>query len=252
MHNSPSNNWENQSQNLPRHLAVIMDGNGRWAERHGKARSQGHSKGVENVRDCVSMVADAGIDYLTLFAFSSENWQRPKTEVNFLMSLLKRYIKSDLADLHNKGVRVRVIGRREGLTPSLRELIDHAETLTLDNQKLHLQIAFNYGGREEIMDAAQRIAKRVAAGTLDPALINEDVLSSEMLTAGLPDPDLIIRTSGEIRVSNFLLWQAAYSEFYFTDVLWPDFGREDFNEALKVYASRSRRFGGVDAKLAQE
>lgn len=252
MQDRPSETWENQSQNLPCHLAIIMDGNGRWAELQGKTRSQGHAKGVDNVRNCVSMVADAGIDYLTLFAFSSENWQRPKTEVNFLMSLLKRYIKSDLADLHSKGVRVRIIGRRDGLSPSLRELIDHAETLTSDNQKLHLQIAFNYGGREEIIDAAQRIAKRAAAGTLDPALINEDVLNSEMLTAGLPDPDLIIRTSGEQRISNFLLWQAAYSEFYFSGVLWPDFAYEHFVEALKVYASRSRRFGGVDVKQAQE
>jgi len=193
------------------------------------------------VKDC----SDLGVHHLTVFSFSTENWGRPRDEVSFLMSLLERYIESDLADLHSEGVRVRVIGRRDGLSDKICRLIDRAESLTANNNRLFLQIAFNYGGREELADAAARLARRAANGTLDPESINGDVFSAELLTAGMPNPDLIIRTSGESRLSNFMLWQGAYSELYFTDVLWPDFTREHMQAAIDHYAERERRFGLV-------
>ncbi|MCH1567870.1 MAG: polyprenyl diphosphate synthase, partial [Alphaproteobacteria bacterium] len=190
---------------------------------------------------------DLGVHHLTVFSFSTENWGRPRNEVNFLMSLLERYIESDLADLHAEGVRVRVIGRRDGLSDKICRLIDRAERLTAENNRLYLQIAFNYGGREELADAASRLARRAANGTLDAESINSDVLAAELLTAGMPNPDLVIRTSGESRLSNFMLWQSAYAELYFIDVLWPDFTRDDLVAAIDHYTSRERRFGLVSA-----
>ena len=232
------------------HLAIVMDGNGRWAEARGLPRREGHRQGVETLRKLVREMTGSGIKYLTVFSFSTQNWGRPQTEVDFLMTLLQRYIESDLAELHSQGVRIRVLGRRHDLTDKLIGLIDRTEALTAENTKLHLQIAFNYGAREELADAASRLAKRAAAGTLDATAITPEILDSEMLTAGMPDPDLIIRASGEYRLSNFLLWQSAYAEFYFTDVLWPDFDIDELQCALDFYASRERRFGLTGAQIA--
>ena len=241
---------ENVQTDTPKHLAIVMDGNGRWATSRGRGRREGHKQGVETLRNMVREIGERGVKYLTVFSFSTQNWGRPQTEVDFLMTLLQRYIESDLADLHAEGVRIRVLGRRHDLNDKLIGLIDRAEELTAGNSKLYLQIAFNYGAREELADAASRLARRAAAGTLDPMSITPEVLDSEMLTAGLPDPDLIIRTSGEYRLSNFLLWQSAYSEFYFTDVLWPDFDTEELDRALETYAGRQRRFGLTGAQVA--
>jgi undecaprenyl diphosphate synthase len=238
---------DDDTSRLPNHIALIMDGNGRWAQARGQERGEGHRAGVEALRRIVKESSDLGVHHLTVFSFSTENWGRPRTEVSFLISLLERYIESDLADLHSEGVRVRVIGRREGLSKKICSLIDRAESLTANNNRLFLQIAFNYGGREELADAASRLARRAANGTLDPELINADVLAGELLTAGMPNPDLIIRTSGESRLSNFMLWQSAYAELYFTDVLWPDFSRADLEAAIAFYADRDRRFGLVSA-----
>jgi undecaprenyl diphosphate synthase len=238
---------DDDTSRLPNHIALIMDGNGRWAQARGQERGEGHRAGVEALRRIVKESSDLGVHHLTVFSFSTENWGRPRTEVSFLISLLERYIESDLADLQSEGVRVRVIGRREGLSKKICSLIDRAESLTANNNRLFLQIAFNYGGREELADAASRLARRAANGTLDPELINADVLAGELLTAGMPNPDLIIRTSGESRLSNFMLWQSAYAELYFTDVLWPDFSRADLEAAIAFYADRDRRFGLVSA-----
>lgn len=238
---------DDDTSRLPNHIALIMDGNGRWAQARGLERREGHRAGAESLRRIVEESSDLGVHHLTVFSFSTENWGRPRTEVSFLMSLLERYIESDLADLHSEGVRVRVIGRREGLSKKICSLIDRAESLTANNNRLFLQIAFNYGGREELADAASRLARRATNGTLDPESINADVLAAELLTAGMPNPDLIIRTSGESRLSNFMLWQSAYAELYFTDVLWPDFSRADLEAAIAFYADRDRRFGLVSA-----
>ena len=236
---------------LPQHIAIIMDGNGRWAEQRGMARHEGHRKGVEVLREIVREAGNLGLAYLTVFSFSTQNWGRPKPEIDFLMGLFERYIESDLVELHTNGVRVRMIGRRDGLSPKICKLIDRAETLTADNKSMILQIAFNYGGREELADAASRLARRAAQGTLDPASITPEVLDAEMLTAGMPDPDLIIRTSGEYRLSNFLLWQSAYAEFYFTDVLWPDFDKATLQAAIDFYEQRERRFGLVGSQISE-
>jgi undecaprenyl diphosphate synthase len=242
---------EADPQNIPAHVAIVMDGNGRWAQQRGLSRQEGHRKGVEALRQIVRDAGAEGIGHLTVFSFSTQNWGRPKLEVNFLMSLLQRYIESDLAELHSEGVRVRILGRRTGLSDKICQLIDRAETLTADNTNMYLQIAFNYGAREEIADAASRLARRAAAGTLDAAAITPEILDAEMLTGGMPDPDLIIRTSGEYRLSNFLLWQSAYTEFYFTDTLWPDFDREALKSAIDFYAKRDRRFGLLSAQASE-
>jgi len=242
---------EADPQNIPAHVAIVMDGNGRWAQQRGLSRQEGHRKGVEALRQIVRDAGAEGIGHLTVFSFSTQNWGRPKLEVNFLMSLLQRYIESDLAELHSEGLRVRILGRRTGLSDKICQLIDRAETLTADNTNMYLQIAFNYGAREEIADAASRLARRAAAGTLDAAAITPEILDAEMLTGGMPDPDLIIRTSGEYRLSNFLLWQSAYTEFYFTDTLWPDFDREALKSAIDFYAKRDRRFGLLSAPASE-
>ncbi len=232
------------------HLAIVMDGTGRWAQQRNLPRREGHAVGVETVRRAVRFIADAGIECLTLFSFSTENWQRPSGEVKFLMRLLKHYIEADLAELHDNNVRVKIIGKRQGLDAQLVKLIEHAEHVTAENTRMRLQIAFNYGSREEIAAAAARLAQRVAQGEIDAAGITPELVEAELSTHGLPDPDLIIRTSGENRLSNFLLWQSAYSEFYFTDVLWPDFDAATLHAALQAYHQRERRFGRIEASLS--
>jgi undecaprenyl diphosphate synthase len=232
---------------VPRHVAIIMDGNGRWAAARGLGRTEGHRRGVQTVRDIVRHAGQRGVDYLTLFSFSSENWRRPAEEVNDLLMLMRLFIRRDLGELHRAGVRVRIIGERGNLPADILELIDEAEGLTARNKRLTLVVAFNYGARNELVRAARRIAEDVKAGRLDPAAVDDQAIASRLDTADIPDPELIIRTSGEQRLSNFLLWQVAYSEFVFSPTLWPDFAAADFDEALKVFQSRERRFGGVPA-----
>jgi undecaprenyl diphosphate synthase len=221
-----------------------MDGNGRWANRRGLPRSVGHRKGVEAVRRTVRAAIELGIPYLTLYSFSSENWSRPADEVDDLMGLMKRFIRRDLAELHQAGVRIRVIGERANVDPELMTLIDEACELTRNNTALTLVIAFNYGARGEIAKAARRLAEEVAAGRLAPEAITVEALNGALDTADIPDPDLLVRTSGEMRLSNFLLWQLAYTELVFLDACWPEFGRELLEEAIARFHARDRRFGG--------
>ncbi len=235
---------------VPRHVAIIMDGNGRWANERGLPRTVGHTKGVEAVRRAVKAAGEAGVEFLTLFAFSSENWSRPAAEVSDLMGLLRRFIRRDLAELHKANVRIRVIGDRQTLKSDILPLLLEAEETTRANTGLTLIIAFNYGSRDEIVRATARIAADVAAGRLSVDAITPELMSAYLDTAGIPDPDLIIRTSGEERLSNFLMWQAAYAEFIFLQDYWPDFTSDSFADALKIYAQRERRFGGVMAKTA--
>jgi undecaprenyl diphosphate synthase len=230
---------------VPRHVAIIMDGNGRWAASRGLPRGEGHRRGVEALRRTVQAAADLGIGFLTIFSFSAENWSRPAAEIRELMGLLRRFIRHDLADLHRKGVRVRVIGERESLDAEIRRLLDEAEELTKNNEKLVLVVAFNYGARQEIARAARRMAAAVAAGDLAVSAVTVDKLASYLDAPDLPDPDLIIRTSGEQRLSNFLLWQAAYSELVFVPTYWPDFDRAALESAITEYHRRERRFGGL-------
>jgi undecaprenyl diphosphate synthase len=222
-----------------------MDGNGRWAHAHGLPRGEGHRRGVEALRGAVRYAVRRGIRYLTLFSFSSENWSRPEDEIQGLFNLVRIFIRNDLAELNRNGVKVRVIGARNAIPEDIRGLIDETERVTGGNRGLQLVVAFNYGARDEIVRAAQRLAERVARGELSPSDIDQETFESALDTAGIPDPDLIIRTSGEQRVSNFLLWQAAYAEFIFLPVLWPEFGDDDFALALDEYAARERRYGGV-------
>ena len=233
---------------LPNHIAIIMDGNGRWAAERGLPRSDGHRHGVESVRRTVRAVIDLKIPYLTLFTFSSENWSRPREEIRDLMGLLKRFIRQDLADLHKHGVRIRVIGERGGVEGEVIKLIEEAVALTSSNDGLQLTVAFNYGSRNEIARAAKRLAEQVRKGDLAVADITEERLGRNLDTAGLPDPDLLIRTSGEVRLSNFLLWQCAYAELVFLDTYWPDFNRETLEAAIAEFQSRERRFGGLQAR----
>jgi undecaprenyl diphosphate synthase len=224
-----------------------MDGNGRWAAARGQPRREGHPRGVEALRKAVRAAGELGIKVFTIYSFSAENWTRPAEEISDLMALLKRFVRNDLAELHASGVRVRVIGEREGLEPEVLALIKEAEQLTRDNDKLTLVVAFNYGGRQEIAAAARRIAAEAAAGRLDPAAIDVALFERYLETAGLPDPDLIIRTSGELRISNFLLWQGAYAEFVFLPIYWPDFDRAALENAIEEFRRRERRFGGLKA-----
>ncbi len=231
----------------PEHIAIIMDGNGRWAKARGLPRAAGHRAGVEALRQTVRNADDLGIRWITVYAFSSENWSRPKSEVSDLMGLLKLFIRRDLAELHQNGVKVRVIGERQSLQPEIAALLEEAELLTRDNRALNLVIAFNYGSRDEIARAATRIAEAAVAGQLDPRDITPESFGTFLDTADIPDPDLIIRTGGEIRLSNFLLWQAAYAELVFLSCYWPDFGKAHLVEAIQTFAARERRFGGVPA-----
>ena len=234
----------------PAHVAIIMDGNGRWAQSRGLPRFEGHRRGVEAVRRTVRAAIEAGVSYLTIYSFSTENWSRPQEEVAILMGLLRRFIRNDLADLHANDVRVRVIGSREQVAPDICALLAEAEELTRGNRGLTLVVAFNYGGRQEIVGAARRIAQLAAAGKLDPSSIDARTISEALETSDIPDPDLIIRTSGEQRLSNFLLWQAAYAEFVFLPLHWPDFDKAAFDAALEQFAQRERRFGGAAAPPA--
>ncbi|MEQ8444706.1 MAG: isoprenyl transferase [Pelagibacterium sp.] len=230
---------------IPRHIGVIMDGNGRWAKQRGLGRSEGHKAGVEAVRRTVALAIDYGVQCLTLFSFSAENWRRPPDEVRFIFGLLRRFVASDLEKLHAQNVRIRIIGDRESLERGLRGIIDDVENRTAGNTGLDLIIAFNYGAKSEIVTATRAIARKVAAGELKPEEIDEATITRHLDTAGLPDPDLILRTSGEMRLSNFLLWQSAYAELVFVDENWPDFDESVFVRALKSYTERDRRFGGI-------
>ena len=232
-------------QAVPRHVAIIMDGNGRWAKARGLPRTLGHTKGVDAVRRTVRAAIELGIDYLTIYSFSSENWSRPADEIDDLMGLIKRFIRRDLAELHRNGVAIRVIGERGNLEPEMLGMIEEAERLTANNTALTLVVAFNYGARAEITSAAKRLACKVASGELLPTDITEESLAACLETHGIPDPELLIRTSGELRLSNFLLWQAAYTEFVFVESFWPDFGRKLLEEAIDIYHARDRRFGGL-------
>ena len=227
---------------FPLHVAIIMDGNGRWAQARHRPRVFGHQAGVKTVRRIVEDAADLGIKYLTLYSFSTENWTRPKAEIAALFSLLRKYVEDDLETLNRNNVRIRILGSREGLKPDLLELIDRVETTTRGNSEFYLNIAFNYGGRDEILRAA---AKAAADGN-DLSSMKEAELTPYLDTADIPEPDLVIRTSGEKRISNFLLWQAAYSEFVFTDVLWPDFTKADLQAAISDFQNRERRFGNLN------
>jgi undecaprenyl diphosphate synthase len=230
-------------ENIPQHVAIIMDGNGRWARRRGLPRLAGHRAGTENLRRIIEGCVEFGIRYLTIYAFSTENWERPEDEVKGLMLIIEEVIDRELAELHRNGVQLRHVGRIEGLSPLLREKVRKAMELTRDNRRLTLNIAFNYGGRDELVCAVRRIIR----DGIPPDDVDEKLIDSYLFTAGIPDPDLVIRTSGEQRVSNFLIWQSAYSEWYFPEVFWPDFDKEELRKALWEYSSRDRRFGGIHA-----
>jgi len=227
------------------HVAIIMDGNGRWAAARNQPRTMGHRAGMEAVRRTIKAARELSVTHLTLYSFSSENWRRPITEINELMRLLRYYLRSELANLHKEGIRVRVIGERKKLPADIIDLINHSEELTQDNKELTLTLALSYGGRQEITLAARGLAKAVERGQLQADAIDEHVMQSFLFTGGMPDPDLVIRTSGEKRISNFLLWQSAYAEFIFLDVLWPDFEATHLSEAVAEFKRRDRRFGAT-------
>ena len=233
---------------VPRHVAIIMDGNGRWAAARGLPRAEGHRRGVEALRRTIRAAGEIGIRIVTIFSFSAENWSRPASEVGELMGLLRRFVRNDLAELHKSNVRVRVIGERTGLEPDIGRLLVEAEELTKNNDGLILVVAFNYGARQEIVRAAQRVAQAVKQGELGLSDIDMDLLGRFLDAPDIPDPDLIIRTSGEQRLSNFLLWQAAYSELVFVPTYWPDFDRATLESAIREYQQRERRFGGLVAQ----
>jgi undecaprenyl diphosphate synthase len=231
---------------LPSHVAIVMDGNGRWAQRRGLRRTEGHAAGEEALFDTVDGALDIGLKWLTVFAFSTENWRRPLDEVRFLMSFNERLLLTRRDDLNQRGVRVRFIGRRHGRVPGrVRRHIDDTEELTRQNKRMTLTFAFNYGGRAELVDAARAIAERIAAGTLSPDKVDERTLARHMYAPDMPDPDLLVRTSGEFRLSNFMLWEMAYAELVFTDVLWTDFRQANLFEAIAEYQRRNRRFGAI-------
>jgi undecaprenyl diphosphate synthase len=248
MSQTPLPSMLSTSMSAPRHVAIIMDGNGRCAQARGLPRGEGHRRGVEALRRTVRAAGEVGIDFLTIFSFSAENWSRPKSEVRDLMVLLRRFIRNDLADLHRNNVRVVVIGERDELAGDIRSLLDEAEVLTKTNTGLTVIVAFNYGSRQEIARAARALAVEVRDGRLDPDAITAERIGAQLDTAALPDPDLIIRTSGEQRLSNFLLWQAAYSELVFVPIYWPDFDRAALEAAIDEYHRRERRFGGLVAR----
>lgn len=238
------------SDNFPKHIAIIMDGNGRWAKARHKPRIFGHKEGVKTVRRIVEDASEMGVKCLTLYSFSTENWSRPKAEVAALFGLLKLYIKDDLQTLYNRGVRIRILGSRNGLSQDILALLDNAEETTKANTEFSLNIAFNYGGRDEIIRAARAFAKDVKNGTHSIESLDENGFEAYLDTTGLPSPDLVVRTSGEHRISNFLIWQAAYAEFVFSDVLWPDYKAQDLQDAIHIFQNRDRRFGGVEGVQA--
>ncbi|MCR5584386.1 MAG: isoprenyl transferase [Lachnospiraceae bacterium] len=230
---------------VPRHIAIILDGNGRWAKKRGLPRTAGHKAGAKAVEKICEEAYNAGVEYLTLYAFSTENWSRPADEVNMIMNLLRDYLSDSLNNAKKNNMKIRVIGDRSGLSKDIVDKIIETEEASKNYTGLKLQIAINYGGQDEIVRAAKKISEKVKEGELDPSDITKDLFENYLDTAGIPAPDLLIRTSGEQRLSNFLLWQLAYAEFYFTDVLLPDFGKKDLAEAIKCYSQRDRRYGGV-------
>jgi undecaprenyl diphosphate synthase len=234
----------------PAHVAIIMDGNGRWAQGRGLPRTAGHKAGIDALRRAVTAADEFGIRYLTIYSFSTENWSRPAMEVRFLLELLKRFIRQDVADLHTKNIRIRIIGSREELDSNIRSMLSDAETLTAQNTGLTLVVAFNYGSKQEILRAAQRLATQVAEGKMSVSDITLTTIQQNLDTHDIPDPDLLIRTGGEVRVSNFLLWQLAYAELVFLPDYWPDFDREIFAKALTEFHGRERRFGGLKVQSA--
>lgn len=238
--------------NIPEHIAVIMDGNGRWAQKQGHERLYGHNYGVESVREVLKGAKELKVKYLTLYAFSTENWSRPKEEVDGLMDLLVRTIAGEVDELNRKGIRLMTIGDTEGLPEGCRNELKKAIDITSHNTETSLILALNYSARWEILSATKKIAKKIIDGEIELSLIDDKMFSNELTTSGIPDPELLIRTSGEHRISNFLLWQIAYSEFYFTDVLWPDFKKEDLFKAVIDYQSRERRFGLVSEQITKE
>ena len=233
---------------LPRHVAIIMDGNGRWAKKRHLPREAGHYAGMGAVRETVRAACDLGLQNLTLFAFSSENWKRPKTEVGALMGLFRAYFRSDMNELVERNVRMRIIGHRGRVASDIQQMILDSESRTAANNGMNLTFAFDYGGKEEIAAAARELARAAAEGRLDPETITPELFASRLFTSVLPDPDLVVRTSGERRLSNFLLWQSAYAELLFVDTLWPDFGRDDLAAALEHFARRDRRFGALNSE----
>jgi len=230
---------------LPRHIAVIMDGNGRWARERSLPRIEGHRRGSEAVRSCTAACIEAGVEYLTLYAFSKENWQRPADEVRALMILLDRFLAERTAEIMERNIRLRAIGHLQDLPAKARKRLEETIAKSADNTALTLTLALSYGARTEIVDAARQLAREAAAGTLDPESIDEAAIASRLYTAGTPDPDLLVRTSGEMRVSNVLLWQISYAEIVVTPKLWPDFAKEDLFDAMQEYARRNRRYGGI-------
>lgn len=237
-----------EKRSIPKHVAIIMDGNGRWATQRGLERQEGHIAGAEAVSAAVCAAAKAGVDYVTLYTFSTENWGRPEAEINAIMELFCHMVASRAEELAEQGVRVKIMGERSRFSEKVLSKIDDIEQTTAEGKRLTLILAFNYSSRREMLLATQAIARRVAAREIEVEDIDEAMFSASLMTADIPDPDLIIRTSGEYRLSNFLLWQASYSELYFPEVLWPDFGEEDFNRALEMYAGRERRYGLVTDK----
>ena len=237
-----------EKRSIPKHVAIIMDGNGRWATQRGLERQEGHIAGAEAVSAAVRAAAKAGVDYVTLYTFSTENWGRPEAEINAIMELFCHMVASRAEELAEQGVRVKIMGERSRFSEKVLSKIDDIEQTTAEGKRLTLILAFNYSSRREMLLATQAIARRVTAGEIEVEDIDEAMFSASLMTADIPDPDLIIRTSGEYRLSNFLLWQASYSELYFPEVLWPDFGEEDFNRALEMYAGRERRYGLVTDK----
>ncbi len=234
------------AERLPRHIAVIMDGNGRWARQRDMERVKGHEAGAENVREIVTQCARLGVEALTLYSFSTENWRRPIDEITRLMSLYVEYLIKEREEIMDNDVRLVQIGRRDRLPPDVLRELDETARLSANNRGMTLCLALNYSSRVEIVDAVRKIAERIRSGDLDPNEINEQTIDASLYTAGLPDPDLLVRTAGEMRISNFLLWQISYAELYVTDTLWPDFHREDLNNAIRAYAARERRFGGLN------
>ena len=233
---------------LPKHVAVIMDGNGRWAKKRGISRIRGHEKGAEAVRQIVRTSREIGISWLTLYAFSEENWKRPKHEIQALMKLLKRFLKGELKEMQENGIRLKTIGRTHKLPDDTRKILIETIEKTASNKDLVLTLALSYGGRQEVMDAIRNIATGIEAGRISASEISEQLISNTLYTAGMPEPDLLIRTSGEYRISNFLLWQIAYTEIYITPTLWPDFGKEDYLAAIQDFQERERRFGATGSR----
>jgi undecaprenyl diphosphate synthase len=241
---------QTSNREVPRHIAIIMDGNGRWAGARGLPRTAGHKQGIEALRRTVKAAADRGVEFLTIYSFSTENWSRPKPEVAFLLELFRRFVRQDVAELHAAGIRICMIGTRDGLEKSMLKLIVDAETMTAANTGMTLVVAFNYGGRQEMVRAVQSLAQKVAAGDMRSDEISMEAIAGQLDTAAWPDPDLMIRTGGEERISNFLLWQSAYTEFVFVPEYWPDFDAQLLDKAIASYQSRERRFGGLKVQSA--